>query len=140
VLEIRPYKPEDRESVVGLWKECGLLRPSNDPFKDIGRKLKAGGQLFLVGLAEGKVVAVVMAGYDGHRGWLNYVAVSPSHQKKGYGRTMIREAESLLAAEGCPKVNLQVRATNTEATKFYAAIGYVQDNVLSFGKRLEHDN
>jgi ribosomal protein S18 acetylase RimI-like enzyme len=140
VLEIRPYKPEDRDFVVGLWKECGLLRPSNDPLKDIARKQRAGGHLFLVGLAEGKIVAAVMAGYDGHRGWLNYVAVSPSHQKKGYGRTMIREAEARLAAEGCPKVNLQVRTTNTEAIKFYTAIGYSQDIVLSFGKRLEHDN
>jgi ribosomal protein S18 acetylase RimI-like enzyme len=140
VLEIRPYKPEDRESVVDLWKECGLLRPSNDPFKDIARKQKSGGHLFLVGLAEGRIVAVVMAGYDGHRGWLNYVAVSPTQQKKGYGRAMIREAETRLAAEGCPKVNLQVRTTNTEAIKFYTAIGYNQDIVLSFGKRLEHDN
>jgi ribosomal protein S18 acetylase RimI-like enzyme len=125
--------------VVTLWEKCGLLRPANDPFKDIARKLKVGPELFLVGLIDDSIVATVMVGYEGHRGWLNYLAVSPSYQRKGYGKKMVEEAEERLSAEGCPKVNLQVRASNGEALKFYAAIGYTQDNVLSMGKRLEHD-
>jgi ribosomal protein S18 acetylase RimI-like enzyme len=140
VLEIRPFKTEDSDSVVKLWEQCGLVRTTNDPWKDITRKQKVRGDLFLLGLSEGAIVATVMAGYDGHRGWLNYVAVSPAHRKKGYGSQIVREAERLLLAEGCPKVNLQVRVRNEEAIKFYTAIGYSQDVVLSFGKRLEHDN
>ena len=140
MLEVRSFKPEDRESVIRLWEQCGLLRPANDPIKDIVRKQKVRGDLFLVGSVGTKIVATVMVGYEGHRGWLNYLAVSPSHRKLGYGRSMVREAELRLSAEGCPKVNLQVRVTNAEAVKFYTSIGYMQDNVLSFGKRLEHDN
>jgi ribosomal protein S18 acetylase RimI-like enzyme len=140
MLEIRPFQSDDCDSVVELWERCGLLRPANDPFEDIARKQKVGGDLFLVGLSEGKIVAAVMAGYEGHRGWLNYLAVSPSHRKRGYGRQMVREAERRLSAEGCPKVNLQIRVTNSEAVQFYSAIGYTQDNVLSFGKRIVHDN
>jgi ribosomal protein S18 acetylase RimI-like enzyme len=139
MLHIRSYQPPDREAVVALWKACGLLRPHNDPCKDIDRKQKVRGDLFLVGIAAGGVVASLMAGYDGHRGWLNYLAVDPSHRQKGYGRLMVREAECLLAAAGCPKVNLQVRRANAEAIGFYKSIGYAQDPVLSFGKRLEHD-
>jgi len=139
MLAIRSYQSADRDAVVALWNHCGLLRPVNDPLKDIDRKQKVGGNLFLVGTVAGQVVAAVMAGYEGHRGWLNYVAVDPGHRQQGFGRQMIREAERLLAAEGCPKVNLQVRAGNTEAIRFYKAIGYAQDEVLCFGKRLEHD-
>jgi ribosomal protein S18 acetylase RimI-like enzyme len=139
VLEIRSYQPSDREAVVALWGQCGLLRPANDPFKDIDRKQKVRGDLFLVGTDAGQVVASVMVGYEGHRGWLNYLAVDPGHRQRGYGRLMVREAERLLAAEGCPKVNLQVRTANAEAIRFYKAIGYAQDEALSFGKRLEHD-
>jgi ribosomal protein S18 acetylase RimI-like enzyme len=139
MLEIRCYQPSDREAVVALWGQCGLLRPANDPFKDIDRKQKVRGDLFLVGTDAGQVVASVMVGYEGHRGWLNYLAVDPGHRQRGYGRLMVREAERLLAAEGCPKVNLQVRTANAEAIRFYKAIGYAQDEALSFGKRLEHD-
>jgi GNAT superfamily N-acetyltransferase len=139
MLEIRQFNPDDRDPVVKLWESCGLLRPANDPIKDIARKLKERGDPVLVGIAEGETVATVMVGYEGHRGWLNYMAVMPSRRKKGYGRQMVREAERRLLAEGRRKVNHQVRATHVEAVKFYAAMGYSQDNVLSCGKRLEHD-
>lgn len=117
-----------------------MLAPGNDPLKDIQRKLKNAPDLFLVGELSGKVVATVMAGYDGHRGWINYLAVSPEHQKTGYGRELMESVESRLRAKGCPKINLQVRASNTDIIKFYEAIGYGQDNVISLGKRLEQDN
>jgi ribosomal protein S18 acetylase RimI-like enzyme len=95
--------------------------------------------LFLVGAVEGKVVASVMVGYEGHRGWINYLAVSPDFRKKGFGRRMMEEAERLLRAEGCPKINLQVRTSNGDVIAFYRAIGFLQDDVVSLGKRLEHD-
>jgi ribosomal protein S18 acetylase RimI-like enzyme len=139
-FEIRPYHPGDGGAVVELWRLCKLVRPQNDPAKDIARKQKIRDGLFLVGLSEGKVVASAMAGYEGHRGWINYVAVSPHHRKQGFGRRLIDEAERRLRAAGCPKVNLQVRSSNKEAVAFYKALGFVQDDVLSFGKRLEHDS
>jgi ribosomal protein S18 acetylase RimI-like enzyme len=138
-MEIRAYQPADREAVVTLWNLCGLVRPANNPFRDIDRKMEVRGDLFLIGTSGGQIVASVMVGYEGHRGWLNYLAVDPRHRQKGFGRLMVREAERLLAAEGCPKVNLQVRTANAEAIRFYTAIGYAQDEALSFGKRLVND-
>ncbi len=138
-LKIRRFRTSDSAAVVDLWRRCGLVRPANDPFKDIARKLRVRGDLFLVGLRGGQIVASVMVGYEGHRGWINYLGVSPDYQKLGYGRRMMDEAERLLRAEGCAKVNLQVRRSNTGAAAFYAAIGFAQDDVLSYGKRLEHE-
>jgi ribosomal protein S18 acetylase RimI-like enzyme len=139
-LEIRPFRPGDDEALVELWKACELVRPTNDPAKDIERKKKVRSDLLLVGLSGGRVVASAMVGYDGHRGWINYLAVSPRHRKRGIGRRMMEEAERRLLAEGCPKINLQVRTSNAAAVAFYKAIGFLQDDVLSFGKRLVHDN
>jgi ribosomal protein S18 acetylase RimI-like enzyme len=86
-----------------------------------------------------KIVATVMAGYDGHRGWINYLAVHPDHQHTGIGRNMMDEAEIRLRAAGCPKINLQVRRTNSKMIEFYRKIGYKLDDVVSLGKRLEPD-
>lgn len=95
--------------------------------------------LFLIGESEGEVVATVMAGYEGHRGWINYLAVKPSYQRKGYGRILMEAAEGLLHRRGCPKINLQIRSTNAEVIAFYSAIGYGEDQVVCMGKRLVHD-
>ena len=81
-----------------------------------------------------------MAGYEGRRGWLNYLAVAPEHRRSGYARAIVAEAERLLRAEGCPKVNLQVRTSNRSVLEFYRRIGYSVDDVISMGKRLEHDD
>lgn len=97
-------------------------------------------ELFLVGEEGGRIVASVMAGYEGHRGWLNYLAVDPAHQRRGQGRALLAEAERLLRERGCPKINLQVRATNAAAAAFYKAVGYSADEVISMGKRLIHDS
>jgi ribosomal protein S18 acetylase RimI-like enzyme len=139
-MEIREFRQTDQEVVINLWKDCGLLVQRNDPLKDIQRKLKIAPDLFLVGELSGRVVATVMGGYDGHRGWINYLAVSPEHQKTGYGRLIMESVESRIKAKGCPKINLQVRESNTDIIKFYQAIGYGQDKVVSLGKRLEQDN
>jgi ribosomal protein S18 acetylase RimI-like enzyme len=139
-MEIRKFRQTDQEAVINLWKDCGLLVQRNDPLKDIQRKLKIAPDLFLVGEVSGEVVATVMGGYDGHRGWINYLAVSPEHQRTGYGRLIMESVESRIKAKGCPKINLQVRESNTDIIKFYQAIGYGQDKVVSLGKRLEQDN
>ena len=138
-MKIRPFEIKDEEQVIALWKECKLVVPWNDPKKDIQRKLKVNPELFLVGELDGEIVGSIMGGYEGHRGWVNYLAVSPSHQKKGLGRQLMEAVEIKLREIGCPKINLQVRETNLEVIKFYKAIGYDLDNVIGMGKRLESD-
>ena len=133
---IRPYVSRDEAEVIKLWRECNLTRPWNNPQKDIERKLKDSPGLFLVGVIENKVVATAMAGYDGHRGWVNYLAVGPNYQRRGLGRALMAAIEERLAAEGCPKINLQIRTDNATALKFYEKLGYKTDPVVSMGKRL----
>lgn len=138
-MKIRPYQAEDKEAVIALWSECGLLRPWNDPYRDIERKLTVQPELFLVGIDENGVIATAMAGFDGHRGWVNYLAVAPGKRRLSLGRQLMEEAERLLKERGCPKLNLQVRTGNLEVLEFYRKLGYVQDEVVSLGKRLIHD-
>ncbi|MBI1312691.1 GNAT family acetyltransferase [bacterium] len=138
-MEIRPYTEADESAVIDLWNRCGLTRPWNDPGKDIARKLKVQSEWFLIGVLDKQIIATVMAGYDGHRGWINYLAVDPARRREGHGRTMMREAENVLLEFGCPKVNLQVRQDNLEAIAFYERIGFTQDAVVSLGKRLIPD-
>ncbi|MCP4642605.1 MAG: GNAT family acetyltransferase [bacterium] len=138
-VQIRPFGRDDEESVIDLWRACGLVSPSNDPHRDIQRKLKVQADTFLVACADARVVATVMVGYEGHRGWINYLAVHPDHQRTGLGRRMMEEAETLLRAKGCPKINLQVRTSNTGVIEFYKKIGFAVDDVVSLGKRLESD-
>lgn len=138
-MDIRPFRDSDEPAVINLWERCGLLRPQNDPRKDIRRKRKVQSELFLVGVLDGQVIASVMAGYDGHRGWINYLAVSPEHQRHARGRAMMAEAQRLLQQLGCPKINLQVRSSNTGVIAFYRKLGYCVDEVISLGKRLEED-
>jgi ribosomal protein S18 acetylase RimI-like enzyme len=138
-LMIRQYQEDDEQEVINLWFECNLVVPHNNPRRDIERKLQVDPELFLVGEFDGRVVATCMAGYEGHRGWINYLAVSPQHQRRSIATKMMNEAESRLTTAGCPKINLQVRATNREALKFYESIGFSVDDVVSMGKRLEPD-
>jgi len=137
---IRPFASDDTAAVVELWEAAGLLRPWNDPHRDIERKLAMADDLFLVAVdSDGVLVGAVMAGYDGHRGWVNYLAVDPQRRAEGWGRSLMEEAERRLLAAGCPKLNLQVRSDNQSAVDFYRRIGYVQDDVVSLGKRLIAD-
>jgi len=139
IMLIRPFQIEDQAAVIELWRRCGLLRPQNDPVKDIARKLKVQRELFLVGIADGRIVASVMASHDGHRCWVNYLGVDPDHQRKRFGRQIMAEVERIVRERGCPKINLQVRTTNTAAIAFYKSIGFATDDVMSMGKRLEFD-
>lgn len=138
-MKIRPFERSDEAAVVALWKECELTRPWNDPHKDIARKLKVQPELFLVGTIDGAVMASVMAGYEGHRGWVNYLAVAPTHRGHGHARTLMQRVEAELLARGCPKVSLIVRNTNSDALEFYRRLGYAQDESVSLGKRLIED-
>lgn len=138
-MYIRAFSEQDQESVISLWSQCGLIRPWNDPVQDICRKLNVQPQMFLVGLVEDQVIGSLMAGHDGHRGWINYLAVAPSHQHLGYGRLLMQHAESLLLQAGCPKVNVQIRTDSEAVVAFYRSMDYELDDVVSMGKRLLHD-
>ena len=139
MMKIRTFDIEDQTAVIELWKACQIVVPWNDPAKDIARKLKVDADLFLVGEIDGEIIATVMGGYEGHRGWINYLAVSPQQQRKGYARKIIEYLEQLFQLRGCPKINLMIRATNAEATAFYQAVGYVAETSIALGKRLEPD-
>jgi ribosomal protein S18 acetylase RimI-like enzyme len=139
-LDIRAFQDQDEAEVIGLWERCGLLRPWNDPRKDIARKLRVQKELFLVGTVDGAIMASVMAGYDGHRGWINYLAVDPQHRRQGLARTLMSEVERMLRDMGCAKINLQIRRDNPEAISFYERLGFTEDATVSFGRRLERDD
>ncbi|MBD8729321.1 MULTISPECIES: GNAT family acetyltransferase [Frigoribacterium] len=147
-MEIRAFAPADTETVVALWEECGLTRPWNDPRRDIERKLQVQPELFLVGTervetADGgvqeAVVATAMAGHEGHRGWLYYVAVAPALRGGGRARALVAEAERLLTEAGCPKLQLMVRSGNDDALAAWSALGYERQDVVVLGKRLIED-
>ena len=139
-MRVRIFEPHDEAVVIALWQACGLTRPWNDPGRDIARKLAVQGDGFLVGGVDGRVIASAMFGYDGHRGWVNYLAVAPDHQRRGYAAQLMAEGEVWLKAAGCPKLNLQVRTLNGDALGFYAKLGYAADDVVSLGKRLISDS
>ncbi|MAQ98935.1 MAG: GNAT family acetyltransferase [Oceanospirillaceae bacterium] len=136
---IRPFHTNDTEAVVELWQTCGLTRPWNNPRKDIERKLSVQPELFLVGLSGNQVIASAMAGYDGHRGSVYYLAVDPHHQRIGIGSEIMRHIERLLTDLGCPKINLQIRSSNLDVKAFYENQNYQMDDVISLGKRLIED-
>ncbi len=135
-MEIRRFEPADQGTVVELWQRCGLVAPGNDPVMDIQRKLTHDADLLLVGLVEEDIVASVMVGYEGHRGWINYLAVDPDRRGQGLGRRMMESAEERLANLGCPKINLQVRGDNNAVVDFYRSLGYQVEDRISLGKRL----
>ncbi len=138
-MQIRAFSPGDENAVVALWEACRLTRPWNDPRRDIARKLAVQPELFLVGIEDGVLVASVMAGYEGHRGWVNYLAVLPGHRGRGYARILMEHVEGLLQERGCPKLNLLVRSSNTDVLAFYHHLGYVADEAVPLGKRLIPD-
>ena len=139
MMNIRRYQAEDQEQVIRLWMDCGLVVSHNNPGRDIQRKMGLNPEWFLVGEIDGQVVATCMAGYEGHRGWINYLAVSPSRQRTGLASQLMARAEELLRAAGCPKINLQIRSSNRQVIEFYKSIGFRIDDVVSMGKRVEPD-
>lgn len=138
-MEIRRFREDDRDGVVALWVRCGLVVPWNNPNLDIDRKLKVGAELFVVGEHDGQLMAAAMGGYEGHRGWVNYLAVAPEWRGRGYARQLMEWLEQRLIEMGCPKINLQIRNTNLDVVRFYQALGYKEDACIALGKRLIPD-
>jgi ribosomal protein S18 acetylase RimI-like enzyme len=136
-VRIVKYNPRHQNAVVDLWKECNLTVPQNDPVEDIERKLAFQPELFLIAFADGKLVGSVMAGYEGHRGWLNYLAVLPTYQKRGYGKKLVQKAIAELKRLDCLKLNVQIRESNASAVAFYEHLGFRNDHVISLGLRLK---
>lgn len=113
--------------------------PENTPYRDIKRKLATAPDLFLVAWEQKKLAGTIMGGYEGHRGWINYLAVHPQFRGGKTGTTLVETLEEKLRRLGCPKINLQVRTTNSDVISFYKALGYREDHVISLGKRLIND-
>jgi ribosomal protein S18 acetylase RimI-like enzyme len=137
-MEIRPYNETDEKEVAILWREVFPGSPAwNDPVTDIRRKLKIQRELFIMAIIDSAVVGSAMGGYDGHRGWVYYVAVKPEYRRQGIGAALMKRVEHDLKQIGCPKLNLQVRADNDEVVAFYEKLGYKIEPRVSMGKLLE---
>lgn len=136
-FRIVTYKPEFLDDVVDLWRKCNLVVPQNDPIEDIQKKVEFQPEFFFIGLLDDKVIGSIMVGYEGHRGWINYLAVTPEYQRRGYGEQLVQKSIDELRKMGCLKVNLQVRNTNTAVINFYKHLGFKDDNVTSLGLRLK---
>jgi ribosomal protein S18 acetylase RimI-like enzyme len=137
---IDAYRPADEANMIALWQQCGLVVPWNNPLADIARKIADSPDLFFTGRIEGRLVASCMAGYDGHRGWIYYLAVLPEWRRHGLAARLVAHAESRLAELGCPKVDLMVRESNEAVIAFYRSIGYGPDPVRVLSKRLREDD
>jgi ribosomal protein S18 acetylase RimI-like enzyme len=136
-VTVRAFGEADEPEVVALWRAAFPDDPPrNEPAAVIRRKLTVQRELFLVAECEGRIVAAVVAGFDGHRGWISHLAVAPAHRRHGIGRALVAEVERRLGALGCPKVNLQVRSTNAGVVAFYERLGYAVEERISMGKPL----
>ena len=138
-IEIRSFRQEDEAPLIKLGERCELVVAWNDPSKDISRKVQLDPKGLLLGWHDNSLITSVMAGYEGHRGWINYLAVDPEYRRKGLGKTMMKAAETYLEQFECPKINLQIRAKNRQVIEFYKSIGFLQEDVINMGKRLIPD-
>ena len=136
-LAISPIADRDVAHVVALWQRCGLTRPWNDPAADIALARRGANSTILVGRADDRIVASALAGHDGHRGWVYYVAVDPDQQGKDFGRAIMAAAEDWLRAQGLEKVMLMVRADNTKVRAFYDRLGYETQERVIYAKWLD---
>jgi GNAT superfamily N-acetyltransferase len=133
-VKIAPYRDPDFAAVVALWDACGISNPQNDPARDIPFARDAANAMLFVGHRDGRLIGTVLAGHDGHRGWLYKLAVAPDQQGNGFGRALVRHAEDWIAACGLPKVNLMIRDTNLAVRDFYAKLGYAEQPRTVMGK------
>lgn len=136
MMPFRAMADADTEAVVALWQACGLTRPWNDPYKDIAFARANDNSTVLVAEDASRIVASVMAGHDGHRGMLYYVAVAPDVQGRGLGKAAVRAAEKWLAERGVWKLNLLVRAENERVRGFYERLGYEVNPVLCMARKI----
>lgn len=137
-MEIRCYRPDDFDGVDSLWSEAFPNDPPrNRAIHAIPEKLAVQPELFFVALAGDAVIGTVMAGYDGHRGWLYAVAVRRAAHRSSVGTALVRHAEAALRALGCAKINLQVRSGNEAVVRFYERLGYAVEPRISMGRLLQ---
>jgi ribosomal protein S18 acetylase RimI-like enzyme len=136
-LSVAPIEDGDVAAVVALWQRCGLTRPWNDPAADIALARRAANSTVLVGRDGGAIIATVMVGHDGHRGWVYYVATDPDHRGKGLGRAIMNDAEEWLRQAGIAKMQLMVRSDNTRVQAFYESIGYDEQEGILYAKWLD---
>jgi ribosomal protein S18 acetylase RimI-like enzyme len=140
MLNIRSYECTDSDAVIALWRTVFPDAPAhNDPFSDIQSKMRIQSEFFFVAVEDGKLVGTAMSGYDGHRGWVYYVAVHPDYRRGGIGSALMKKVESALLAIGCPKLNLQIRVGNEQVKSFYESLGYVEEERISMGKKLSSE-
>jgi len=136
-LIIRVYDQKDEIEVIKLWKICNIIVPQNDPKLEINSKLNFQPDLFFVGLYKKKLIATIMIGYEGHRGWINYLVVHPDFQRRGFGTKLMDYATKTLSKMGCRKINIQVRKSNIPVIQFYKKLGFIDDEVINYGKRIK---
>ena len=136
---IRQFQETDLDDVIALWETCDLTRPWNSPEIDIFRKVAQKDGLFLLAVKDEQLIATVMGGYDGHRGWVNYLAVHPHDQRNGVATALLQQLEKRLVALGCPKFQLLIRKDNIDVQSFYEQLGYEEIEVVCLGKRLIQD-
>jgi ribosomal protein S18 acetylase RimI-like enzyme len=136
-LSIGPIEDRDISEVIALWQRCGSTRPWNDPAADIALARKDTNSTVLLARDGGALVASVLVGHDGHRGWVYYVTVDPDHRFKGYGRAIMDAAEAWLRAKGILKLQLMVRKDNAKVHAFYRSIGYYNQETVTFAKWLD---
>ena len=136
-LSITAIEDSDLSEVIALWQRCGSTREWNDPAADIALARRESNSTVLVGRDNGGVVASVLVGHDGHRGWVYYVTVDPDHRFKGYGRAIMSAAEDWLRARGIEKLQLMVRGDNAKVHAFYRSLGYYDQERVTFAKWLD---
>jgi ribosomal protein S18 acetylase RimI-like enzyme len=137
IPRMRPYMPADFEAVTALWQACALHPSRSDTSEGLARKLERDPDLFLLLEEDGATVATVMGSYDGRRGWINRLAVAPSHRGRDIGRQLVGEIERRLKARGCDKVNLLIEPDNAEVADYYDRLGYRRDALIFMEKWLD---
>ena len=135
-ITIRNYKPDDKIEVINLWSICGLIVPGNNPEKDIELKTEFQPDLFFVAESGERIIGTVMTGYDGHRGWLNYLGVHPDYRKSRCGSSLVEYSIEKLKELGCPKLNIQVRTGNSAVKDFYKKLGFLDHDVSAMQLKL----
>jgi glutathione S-transferase len=139
-IPIRVFQEDDAAPVISLWKQVFAdNKPHNDPARVVREKRAIQPDLFFVATNGAAIVGTLMAGYDGHRGWLYALAVAPGYRRQGIGSALVRHAEAALAALGCGKINLQVRASNYQVVAFYRSLGFASEARISLGKLVSPD-
>ncbi|MEO9490433.1 MAG: GNAT family acetyltransferase [Marinomonas sp.] len=136
-MKVLPAKASDRDAVIALWHLTDLTRPWNDAGIDFDLASRTSSSTILLAENSGGLVGSVMVGFDGHRGWVYYLATKPEERGKGIGRTLMQEAENWLRQRGAPKIQLMVRADNADVRGFYSSIGYEMQDVITIGRRLD---